>query len=421
MKNKTVEKLMRFLITLLGAGIGAALAALILPLFSRWYPIESPYAPIALYAALCLVGAAVCFAFSSAIIGRTMKLIAAIERRWDAMPTQQIVLTSIGMIMGLVVAALITQLILSAGASLITISFSALTYVVLGYVGLRIGFHRYRGGKTPRMRRHLRRAAEAGILDDADLLMTEEGEDEEEGEAIPAARPSRKYLDTSVIIDGRVLDIVKTGFLEGDIVVPQFVLAELRHIADSGNSLRRARGRRGLDVLAKLQKELKTPIIVDETDYPDLEEVDVKLLRLCRDNGGTVVTNDYNLNKVAGVTGLRVLNINDLANALKPMLMAGEELTVQIVREGKEPGQGVAYLDDGTMIVVENGRRYVGETVTAVVTTVLQTSAGRMIFTRLKPVRRRRFCLYMSVRITQVCGSPDTRHRRSSARRRYGG
>ena len=389
MKNKTVEKLMRFLITLLGAGIGAALAALILPLFSRWYPIESPYAPIALYAALCLVGAAVCFAFSSAIIGRTMKLIAAIERRWDAMPTQQIVLTSIGMIMGLVVAALITQLILSAGASLITISFSALTYVVLGYVGLRIGFHRYRGGKTPRMRRHLRRAAEAGILDDADLLMAEEGEegeDEEEGEAISAARPSRKYLDTSVIIDGRVLDIVKTGFLEGDIVVPQFVLAELRHIADSGDSLRRARGRRGLDVLAKLQKELKTPIIVDETDYPDLEEVDVKLLRLCRDNGGTVVTNDYNLNKVAGVTGLRVLNINDLANALKPMLMAGEELTVQIVREGKEPGQGVAYLDDGTMIVVENGRRYVGETVTAVVTTVLQTSAGRMIFTRLKPV-----------------------------------
>lgn len=385
MKNKTVEKLMRFLITLLGAGIGAALAALILPLFSRWYPLESPYAPIALYAALCLVGAAVCFAFSSAIIGRTMKLIAAIERRWDAMPTQQIVLTSIGMIMGLVVAALITQLILSAGASLITISFSALTYVVLGYVGLRIGFHRYRGGKTPRMRRHLRRAAEAGILDDADLLMAEEGEDEEEGEAISAARPSRKYLDTSVIIDGRVLDIVKTGFLEGDIVVPQFVLAELRHIADSGDSLRRARGRRGLDVLAKLQKELKTPIIVDETDYPDLEEVDVKLLRLCRDNGGTVVTNDYNLNKVAGVTGLRVLNINDLANALKPMLMAGEELTVQIVREGKEPGQGVAYLDDGTMIVVENGRRYVGETVTAVVTTVLQTSAGRMIFTRLKP------------------------------------
>ena len=251
-------------------------------------------------------------------------------------------------------------------------------------MGLRIGSHRYHGGKFLHLRRHLRRAAEAGILDDPDLLMSEDDEDEETADS-SAFQPPRKYLDTSVIIDGRVLDIVKTGFLEGDIVVPQFVLAELRHIADSGDSLRRARGRRGLDVLAKLQKELKTPIVVDETDYPDLEEVDVKLLRLCREKGGTVVTNDYNLNKVAGVTGLRVLNINDLANALKPMLMAGEELTVQIVREGKEPGQGIAYLDDGTMIVVENGRRYVGETVSAVVTTVLQTSAGRMIFTRLKP------------------------------------
>ena len=192
-----------------------------------------------------------------------------------------------------------------------------------------------------------------------------------------------KLLDTSVIIDGRILDIVKTGFLEGDIVIAQFVLAELRHIADSGDSLRRARGRRGLDVLAKL-RELSIPLVIEETDYADIDEVDVKLLRLCRDKGGIVVTNDYNLNKVAGVTGIRVLNINDLANAVKPMLMAGEEMNVQIVREGKEPGQGVAYLDDGTMIVVENGRRHVGETVAVVVTTVLQTSAGRMIFTRLK-------------------------------------
>lgn len=383
MKNKTIEKLMRFLITLIGAGIGAALAALLLPLLSRWYSMEGPYALIALYASLCAVGAAIGFAFSNALTARTMKLIAASERRWDAMPTQQIALASIGLIMGLVVAALITQLILSAGASLITISFSALTYVVLGYVGLRVGFRRYREGRSLRRKRHMRRAnAGDGLLDDPDLLLNEDADDAEE--APQGAGAARKYLDTSVIIDGRVLDIVKTGFLEGDIVVPQFVLAELRHIADSGDGLRRARGRRGLDVLAKLQKELNAAIIVDETDYPDLDEVDVKLLRLCRDNGGTVVTNDYNLNKVAGVTGIRVLNINDLANALKPMLMAGEEMNVQIVREGKEPGQGVAYLDDGTMIVVENGRRYVGETVTAVVTTVLQTSAGRMIFTKLK-------------------------------------
>ena len=133
-----------------------------------------------------------------------------------------------------------------------------------------------------------------------------------------------------------------------------------------------------------MQKELKTPVAVVEKDYPDVDEVDVKLLRLCREEGAVVVTNDYNLNKVAGVTGIRVLNINDLANAVKPMLMAGEELRVQIVREGKEPGQGVAYLDDGTMIVVENGRRHVGEQVPVVVTTVLQTSAGRMIFAKIK-------------------------------------
>ncbi len=294
-------------------------------------------------------------------------------------------LTSIGLIMGLLVAALMTQLILSAGASLITISFSALTYVVLGYIGMQIGFRRYRGGKgLSRLRQRLHRSvADSGILDGEDMLL-----DEEAADAGIAAEPSlpRKFLDTSVIIDGRILDIVKTGFLEGEIVVPQFVLAELRHIADSGDSLRRARGRRGLDVLGKLQKELKIPITVDETDYPDLDEVDVKLLRLCRDRGGTVVTNDYNLNKVAGVTGIRVLNINDLANAVKPMLMAGEELSVQIVREGKEPGQGVAYLDDGTMIVVENGRRYVGQSASVIVTTVLQTSAGRMIFTKLKSI-----------------------------------
>ncbi len=379
MKNKTLERLMRFLITLLGAGIGAGLATLLLPLLNHYAPdwTVNAYTSIMIYAALCLVGAALCFAFSTVIIARTMKLMNAIERRWDMMPTQQIVLTAAGLIVGLIVAALITQLILSAGASLITISFSALTYVVLGYIGMQVGHRRYREVKLPhRFRRHAHGEESGEGLEEA-LLPSEE--------EVPceAAVPC-KLLDTSVIIDGRILDIAKTGFLEGEIVVPAFVLAELRHIADSGDGLRRARGRRGLDVLGKLRKELKVPIVVDETDYPELDEVDVKLLRLCRDRNGTVITNDYNLNKVASVTGIRVLNINDLANAVKPMLMAGEEMSVQIVREGKEPGQGVAYLDDGTMIVVENGRRYVGETVTVVVTTVLQTSAGRMIFTKLK-------------------------------------
>lgn len=202
--------------------------------------------------------------------------------------------------------------------------------------------------------------------------------------AAAGVRACPKILDTSVIIDGRVYDICKAGFLEGEIVIPAFVLVELRHIADSADALRRARGRRGLDVLHRLQEELSLPLRIEEKDYEDAPEVDVKLLRLARDAGGAVLTNDYNLNKVAGVTGVPVLNINELAGALRPAVLPGEEMTVRVVREGKEAGQGVGYLDDGTMVVVENGRRFVGATVEAEVTTVLQTSAGRMIFTRAR-------------------------------------
>jgi len=349
---------MRFLITLLGAGLGAALAAVSIVFLRDAHPVfaQTLYAPTLLYIGCGLTGAVIFYLCANWFIRYTMQFLTASEKHLEKMSFQQVVFTSAGLVVGLVVAWLISQLILAAGASMITISFSAITYVILGTLGMRTGYRRYKEGKTffPRWR-------------------------ENEASAEVPCCP-RKFLDTSVIIDGRVLDIVKTGFLEGQLVVPQFVLAELRHIADSGDQLRRARGRRGLDVLQKLQKEVS--ILVDETDYPDTAEVDVKLLRLCRDQGGTVVTNDYNLNKVAGVTGIKVLNINDLSNAVKPMLMSGEELTVQILREGKEPGQGVAYLEDGTMVVVENGRRHVGETITVVVTTVLQTSAGRMIFTK---------------------------------------
>ena len=388
MRSKALERLSRALITLLGAGLGAALAMVLAPLLRRVSPqiFEQFSNQVLLYVVLCLLGALIFFALSMSILTRCMKAAAVIEQHWEKMPNRQIVWTSLGLLCGLAIAALFTQLILSAGASLLTLSFSALTYIFLGYLGLQIGNHRYHSGKhLPSLRRRKRHTdGDESLLE---TVLSEVSEDGDEGEdELSAGEESVpcKVLDTSVIIDGRILDVLKTGFLEGKIVVPSFVLAELRHIADSGDSLRRARGRRGLDVLNRMQKELKVPVTVMEKDYPDIEEVDVKLLRLCRENGGTVVTNDYNLNKVAGVTGIRVLNINDLANAVKPMLMAGEELRVQIVREGKEPGQGVAYLDDGTMIVVENGRRHVGEQVAVVVTTVLQTSAGRMIFSKLK-------------------------------------
>lgn len=205
----------------------------------------------------------------------------------------------------------------------------------------------------------------------------------DDGEQAPSTVRGEKVLDTSVLIDGRILDICKAGFLEGELVIPTFVLDELRHIADSADSLRRSRGRRGLDIVARLQEEAGQAVRIEESEE-DAAEVDVRLLRLAKERNAAVLTNDYNLNKVAGVTGVRVLNINELAGALRPVVLPGEEMSVRLIRDGKEPGQGVAYLDDGTMVVVENGKHYVGEVTDVVVTTVLQTSAGRMIFGRVK-------------------------------------
>ena len=193
-----------------------------------------------------------------------------------------------------------------------------------------------------------------------------------------------KFIDTSVIVDGRIVDIVQSGFLEAPLVVPRFVLQELQTIADSSDSMKRTRGRRGLEVLARLQELID--IEIGERDYDDMSpgNVDAKLVRLARERGGKLVTNDYNLNRVAHVEGVPVLNINELAGAVKPAVLPGEELLVQIVREGKEPHQGVAYMDDGTMIVVEHGRRLIGESAEVVVTSVLQTAAGRLIFAKPK-------------------------------------
>ena len=194
------------------------------------------------------------------------------------------------------------------------------------------------------------------------------------------ARKIVGILDTSVIIDGRISDVCDTGFLEGDLVIPQFVLKELQAIADSSDSTKRTRGRRGLDILNKMKKQANVNIIIDETDFPSVKEVDQKLINLAKDTGFTILTNDFNLNKVAEVHSIQVLNINQLANALKPVVLPGEIMRVQVIKEGKEPNQGVAYLDDGTMVVVDNGKKCMSKTVDVTVTSVLQTTAGRMIF-----------------------------------------
>jgi len=229
--------------------------------------------------------------------------------------------------------------------------------LILGYVGLIIGMTIGRG-LQPR-----------GTVG---LVRTSSGE------------VSRKILDTSVIIEGRIADLVETGFLEGTFIIPQFILHELQHIADSSDSMKRARGRRGLDILHRIQKMVDIDVRIVENDFPRIRDVDAKLVALAKEMDARIITNDLNLNKVAELQGVRVLNINDLSNALKPVVLPGEVLHVFVLKEGKEAGQGVAYLDDGTMIVVDNAKRLIGKNVDAVVTSVLQTTAGRMIFTRLR-------------------------------------
>jgi len=209
----------------------------------------------------------------------------------------------------------------------------------------------------------------------ADIVRTIKGQ---------AAEENLKLLDTSVIIDGRIADVCESGFLEGGFVVPQFILQELQYIADSPDSLKRARGRRGLDILHRMQKMAHITVRIIEEDFPKIKEVDSKLVALAKAMNAKIITNDFNLNKVAELQGVMVLNINELANAIKPVVLPGETFKAFVIKEGKEHNQGVAYLDDGTMVVVDNGRRVIGKNVEVTVTSVLQTTAGRMIFAKLK-------------------------------------
>ena len=276
----------------------------------------------------------------------------------------------IGLIAGLVIAYLISPIINGMQALQVlnlNVILTVLLYLLFASLGIAVA---------------RRLSPELKTLGAAVMPNKEQQSSRKRSKNRSAAAP--KILDTSVIIDGRIVDILKTGFIEGDIVIPSFVLVELRHIADSSDALKRQRGRRGLDILNRIQSEYGIEIYDTGSDksLEEIPEVDIKLLKLAQNMKGMVVTNDFNLNKVAGIQGVGVLNINELANTLKPVVLPGEKLQVFLVKEGKENSQGVAYLDDGTMIVVENGRKYIGKTVDTTVTSVLQTSAGRMIFAR---------------------------------------
>jgi len=299
------------------------------------------------------------------VAGRWLvKVINWIEVNVQKIPSLDLIIGALGLIIGLILATLISWPLryLPSELRLLHIFLTVLIFIVLGYLGIRLSLR-----KREDFRGALRIFSQVKI---------------------PKATyfSEEKILDTSVIIDGRIADICETGFIGGRLNVPRFILKELQKIADSEDSLKRNRGRRGLDILGALQREPKVEIHILEQDYPELSDVDAKLVRPAKELDCVILTNDYNLNKVAELQGVRVLNINELANALKPVVLPGEEMSVRILREGKEAGQGVGYLDDGTMVVVDGGKKFVGRDVEVLVTSVLQTPAGRMIFTKLKDV-----------------------------------
>jgi uncharacterized protein YacL len=312
---------------------------------------------------VAILGAIIFYLITFWAVDYVLEFVKWAEDSLVKIPVTDVIFGSIGLIFGLLVAYLIGFALNAVQVPILNAVAPILLTLLFGYLGFQVGFKKR----------------------DELLNLFSRGKrknDEEEVEA--TVKNSLKILDTSVIIDGRVADICQTGFLEGTIVIPQFVLEELQHIADSSDVLKRNRGRRGLDILNRIQKELAIKVEIYEGDFEEIQEVDSKLVKLAKVTNGMLVTNDFNLNKVCELQNVSVLNINDLANAVKPVVLPGEELMVQVIKDGKEYHQGVAYLDDGTMIVVEEGREYIGKRIEVLVTSVLQTSAGRMIFAKPK-------------------------------------
>ncbi|MDE2861305.1 MAG: PIN domain nuclease [Chloroflexota bacterium] len=281
---------------------------------------------------------------------------APLGRSVSSIPFSTLVSGTAGLVLGLTIAALVS-VAFSRLPGWPGVAVPMALTAVFGVAGLAVGVARER---------------------DVSQLLPERAR---RGEALGRGSPNgRVLMDTSAIIDGRIADISKTGFVHGAMVIPRFILDELQHVADSSDSLKRARGRRGLEMLNKLRKEAEVPIQIMDVDYRDGSEVDGKLVRLAKNLNAQIMTTDFNLNRVAELQGVRVLNVNELANALKPVVLPGEEMMVRIIQEGKEYGQGVGFLDDGTMVVVEGGRKHINTHLDVSITRVLQTAAGRIIF-----------------------------------------
>lgn len=328
--------------------------------------IQSQILAVGIEIFIIILFALIFYLISIPIIKLVSRVVVDMENSLKGVPVSEMLWATLGLILGLIIAFLLSQPLKLIPIPYLGLILTVIIYGSCAYLGLRVGsVHRE---ELNDKFRNLIPVTKKAIKEKASVK-----ED-----------TTAKVLDTSVIIDGRVKEIALAGFLEGKLIVPVFVLEELQHIADSADSLKRNRGRRGLDILKAMQDSPEFDIEIFKGKYEDIKEVDSKLLKLTQELNGKIVTNDYNLNKVAVLQNIPVLNINELANAVKPVFLPGEEMDVAIVKEGKEHSQGLGYLDDGTMIVVENGKKYLGETITVIVTSILQTSAGKMIFAKPK-------------------------------------
>ncbi|HLS88325.1 MAG TPA: PIN domain-containing protein [Sphingobacteriaceae bacterium] len=339
--------------------LGLVAAYYSLGLLSAVFP--DSWIPLAVLIAAPLAAGAFLYLLAPTLIFRTSQFASWIEGRLSRAPVHDVLFGSVGLILGLVIANLIRGSLV--GIPIVGTLLPLLAALLFGYLGWTVAVKK-----------------REDLLALVQGLRPARGDKEAKAPEQPAG--SIKLLDTSAIIDGRIADVCETGFLEGVLVVPDFVLDELRHIADSSDPLRRNRGRRGLEVLERLQAHERVPVKIMEDPASADMEVDRRLVEMARRLGAAVFTTDYNLNKVARLHGVETLNLNELGNALKPVVLPGEELELQIIRNGKEAGQGIGYLDDGTMVVVEGGRQYVGSALKVIVTSVIQTAAGRMIFAR---------------------------------------
>lgn len=357
-----IKSVLRGAITVLGAILGLGVGELVnTMLIQNGSAAQYVWLPGLIYAVLGLLFGIIFFLLSLPILKLMSYILKRVESKLSKLSLVDIFFCVIGLIIGLVVAFLCSTLISKLPGNVWPFLINAILYLLLAYLGVSIVYRRRHDINEPSWFKR----------SDKQVNRTSQ------------ARP--KIMDTSAIIDGRVYDICKVGFLEGDLIIPQFVLDELRHISDSVDAQKRKRGRRGLDILKHLQEDdaIHVNVRVEDRDYENIQEVDAKLLKMATDFSGVVVTMDYNLNKVASVQSVPVLNVNDLANAVKTVLLPGDEIQALIVQEGKEYGQGLAYLDDGTMIVVDGGKAHIGETLSVCVTSVLQTSAGKMIFAKI--------------------------------------